>query len=340
MEGTCLSQGTFTQGATAVSQTFAIPAGFDFIEVTNYTQSAATATANGFKFYWQLGYPSGIMTSLINTAGVVTADVTTANALTIYDPSLAVPGALNNGGAAITGFTAANPAVVTSVGSNVPAGSLVIFSSLNNQPQYNGIPFSAGYGTHTANTFSVDYLNSTGSTPSTSGNFRVIPFNPLFFPSLRVITNITAAVQAVVTLNVQHNYQIGQEIRFSFPGGSAFWGSYANLDGIQATVVAVDNLTGVGHNTITVDVNTVGFGTFAFPAQAIAGLPYTPASVNPFGENTAVAYNNIPQLSSFDSARENTGFIGVTLAAGALLPAGVANDVVYWVAGKSSYGGS
>jgi len=340
MEGTTLSQGTFTQPATAIAQTFAIPAGFDYLEVTNYTQSAAGAAANGFKFYWQLGYPNGIMTSLINTAGVVTADVTAANALTIYDPSVETIGALDNGGAGVTGFTAANPAVVTDVGSNVPANSIVIFSSLNNQPQYNGIPFTAGIGTHTANTFSVDYLNATGSTPSTAGHFRIIPYNPLFYPSVRVITNITAATQAVVTLSVQHNYQIGQEIRFSFPGGSAYWANYAALDGVQATVVAVDNALGNGHNTITVNVNTTGFGAFAFPAQAIAGLPYTPASVNPFGENTATAYQNIPQLSSFMSARTNTGFIGVTLAPGALLPAGVANDVVYWVAGKSSYGGS
>jgi len=340
MEDTTLLQGTFTQPATAVAKTFAIPAGFDWIEVTNYTQSAGTATANGFKFRWQLGYPNGTMTSLINTAGVVTADITADNALTIYNPATATIGTLNNGGGAITGFTQANPAVVTSAGSNVPAGSIAIFSSLNNQPQYDGIPFSVGYGTATANTFSVDYLNSTGSTPSTAGNFRIIPYNPLFFPSVRVITNITAATQAVVTLSVQHNYQIGEQIRFNFPGGTAYWANYAALNGVQATVVAVDNTTGAGHNTITVNVSTVGFGTFAFPAQGIAGLPFTPAYVNPFGENTSVAYNNIPQLSSFSDARTNTGFIGVTLAPGALLPAGVANDVVYWVAGKSSYGGS
>lgn len=340
MEDTTLSQGTFTQPATAVAQTFAIPAGFDWIEVTNYTQSAAGAVGNGFKFKWQLGYPNGTMTALVNTAGAVTSLITANNALQIYNPATAVVGPLNNGGAAIAGFTAANPAVVTSAASNVPAGSVVIFSSLNNQPQYNGIPFTAGIGTATANTFSVDYLNSTGSAPSTAGSFRVIPYNPLFFPSVRVITEITQAVQAVITLSVQHNYQIGQQIRLNFPGGTAFWGNYAQLNGLQATVVAVDNLTGVGHNTITINVSTVGFGAFAFPAQAINGFPYTPAYVNPFGENTATAYNNIPQLSSFSDARTNVGFIGVTLAPGALLPAGIAADVVYWVAGKSSFGGS
>lgn len=339
MDGTILGQGTFTQPGTAVAQTLVIPSGTDWLKVYNYTRAAGAATG-GFQFYWQLGMNTQ-GTVLINTAGAVTSAQTAVNAFVIYNPANQVPGALNNGSTGVTGFTAANPAVVT-VGSTagMSAGNVVIFNSLNNQPQYAGIPFSIGYGTLTGTTFSVDYLNATGSTPSTAGNFRVIPYNPLFYPRRRVITNITAANQAVITLSVDHGYTVGQEVRLNFQGGSnsALWGSYGALDGMSVIITAVDTATGVGHNTITVNVNTTGFGAFAFPTAA--AVPFTPPEVVPFGEDTATALSQVPPLSELADATVNTGFIGMTLAAGANLPAGQAGDVVYWVAGKSTYGGS
>lgn len=338
MDGTILGQGTFIQPATAVAQTLMIPSGVDWLKVYNFTRSAGGATG-GFQFYWQRGMTT-VGTVLINTAGAVTSAQTATNAFVLYDPSVQTPGALNNGSTGVTGFTAANPAVVT-VGATagMSAGTVVMFSSLNNQPQYNGIPFSVGYGTLTGTTFSVDYLNATGSTPSTAGNFRVIPFNPLFYPRRRIITNISAAAQAVITLSVDHQFTVGQKVRIDLQGGSssALWGSYGVMDGQQVTIVAVDTATGVGHNTITVNFSTLGFGAFVFP---VAGaVPFTPPQVVPFGEDTATALAQLPPLSSLEDATVNTGFIGMTLAAGANLPAGQANDVVFWVAGKSTYGG-
>jgi hypothetical protein len=337
MDGTILGQGFFTQPATAVNQTIMIPSGVDSLEIWNFTQASGTAT-HGFHFYWQLGMGTQGIVEISGGAHAVTANVTVAGAFVLYDPSQQLIPILNNGSTGVTGFTAANPAVVT-VGSTtgMAAGNIVTFSSLNNQPQYNGIPFSVGYGTLTGTTFSVDYLNSTGSTPSTTGNFSVIPYQPLFYPRRRIITNITAAANAVITLSVDHGYTVGQEVRFSLNGGTAVWGSYFAMDGQSATITAVDTATGVGHNTITVNFNTTGFGTFAFPPAG--DVPFTPAEVIPFGDNTAVALAQVPPLSSLEDATFNTGFLGMTLAAGALLPAGVAADVVYWVARKSTYGG-
>jgi hypothetical protein len=338
MDGTILGQGNFISDGTAT--TIMIPSGVDWLKIYNFTQSAASASANGFQFYWQLGMPNGQGTVLINTSGAVTSALTANNAFTIYDPSIFVVGALNNGSTGVTGFTAANPAVVT-VGSttSMSAGNIVIFSSLNNQPQFNGIPFSVGYGTLNSTHFSVDYLNATGTTPSTSGNFRVLPGMPLFAPRRRIITEITAAAEAVITLSVDHDFTIGQEIRLSFQGGSnsSLWGQYGSLDGMSAIIVDTNNLTGNGNNTITINVNTTGFGTFLLPNTA---LPYTFPQVIPFGEDTATALEQFPQLSSLDDATVNTGFIGMTLAAGADLPAGEDDDVIFWVAGKSTYGGS
>lgn len=361
MDGTILGQGTFTQGATAVNQTIAIPSGVDWLKVINFTQSGDTA-GNGFEFYWQRGMPSGQgVVKLSGALGAVTVAQTAVNAFRLYDPSTSMVGALNNGSTGVSALTAANPAVAT-VGSTagIGAGAIIRFSNLDNQPQYNGIDYSIGYGTLTGTTFSVDYLNSTGTVASTDGDFRVVGFRiltstgfpliytneGLFYPKRRTITNITAAAQAVITLSVDHGYTVGQQIRLSFPGGSALWGSYANLDNYNNflsngttpnswTIVAVNTATGVGNNTITINADTTGFAAFAFPAAT--AVPFTPAQVIPIGEDTATAISSNVDLLA--DATTNTGFLGMTLAAGAALPAGSAEDVIFWLAGKSTYGG-
>lgn len=361
-DGTIIGQGSFTQGATAVSQNIIIPSGVDWLKVTNFTQAALTA-GNGFSYYWQRGMGTIGVVTFSGAASAVTVGQTAANAFVIYDPTNQTVGAINNGSTGVSGFTAANPGVVT-VGSTtgMPAGTIVRFSSLNNQPQYNGIDFSVGYGTLTGTTFSVDYLNSTGSTPSTTGNFRVVQYNPLFYPRRRVITAISAATQAVIRLSVDHGFTVGQKVRLNLVGGTRVWGAYAALNNYTATsfssvtpnaytIVAVNVATGVGNNTITIDADTSSFGTFVFPIATL--VPFTPAEVIPIGEDTAFAKSSIsqqvPQVNGVQiyntntgilaDSTINTGFMGMTLAAGAALPAGVANDVVYWLAGKSAYGG-
>lgn len=375
---TIIGQGSFTQGATAVNQTIMVPQGADWVEVWNYTQanqSTSAAGPNGYRFYWQRGNGSNLMGDgtqgiydAAGAAGAVTVNVTTSGAFVQYDPSAQGVGSLNNGSTGISALTAANPAVAT-VGSTagMAAGSVVRLLNLNGagQQEFGGIDFSVGYGTFNSTTFSVDYLNATSSTASTSGSFRVIPFNPLFYPRRRVITNITAANPCVITLSVDHGFTVGQKVRLNLVGGSAVWGSFAalsNYDNGPAnsttpdayTITAVDVAVGNGHNTITLGaVNTTGFGTFRTIWEAIAAAPYTPAEVIPVGEDTSYSIistsQQTPQVNGLQingtntgllaDATVNTGFYGVTLAAGALLPAGVASDVIFWRAGVSTYGG-
>lgn len=364
---TIIGQGSFTQGATAVAQIIAIPCGADWVEVYNYTQASGTA-GSGFHFYWQRANGSNTMgtTGIVEAsgaAGAVSVTVTAANAFVIYDPSLGVPGS----SVAVTGFTAANPGVITAANTTgISAGSIVRFDTLNGvgQQEYNGIDFSVGYGTLTGTTFSVDYLNTTSSTPSTVGNWRLIPYNPLFYPRRRVITNISSANPCVITLSVDHGFTVGQKVRLNIVGGTAKWANFASLsnydDGAKNsttpdafTITAVNIATGVGNNTITIDADTTGFGTFRTVWQAIAGSAYTPCEVIPVGEDTSYAITSLsqqtPQVNGVQifntntgllaDSTVNTGFLGMILAAGATLPAGAAADVVFWKAGKSSFGG-
>ena len=363
MDGTIIVQGSFTQGATASSQTLIIPSGVDWLYIYNNTQAAATA-GNGYQYYWQRGSSlaatgKGIV-HISGAAHAVTVNTTSANAFVLYDPSQATLGAINNGSTGVSGFTAANPAVVT-VGATagLQAGNLVRFDTLNNQPQYSGIDFSVGYGTLTGTTFSVDYLNATTSTPSTTGNWRIIPFNPLFYPRRRVITILTTGATTVVTLSIDHGFTVGQEVRFNIQDSDLF-GTLTQLDGVVGTIIATDTATGVGHNTITVNVDSTGLtgpagATYAASFAAIGALPFTPGEIVPVGEDTGFALtatgsqipivNGVPIFNAntgiLADSTTNTGFLGMTLLSGtgASAPAGQASDNVSWVAGKSTFGG-
>lgn len=367
MDGSILGQGTFTSAGSAV--TIAIPSNVDFLNVWNYTQAAGSATGNGFRYYWQRGMGTNGVVMSNGAANAATVGVTSGG-FTLFNPPT-TPGAANNGSTGVSAWSSATPPVVT-VGSTagMSAGYVVRFygltgtvSSVQKLTGYNGMDFSIGYGTFNGSTtFSVDYLPALGSVSGVAGNFRVIGFpitttnglgiittDGLFYPRARYITNISAATSAVITLSVQHNYKVGEQIRLRLSGGSTVWGTYAALDNYSNiinnstsansyTITAVDTATGNTHNTITINADTSGFGTFAFPNS---NTSFTPAQVIPFGDDTATAISQNPPLSSLEDAVQNVGFIGMTLAGGTGVsaPAGQASDVIYWQAGKSTFGG-
>lgn len=362
MDGTILGQGTFTQTSGSPAVTVAIPSGADFMYVYNYTQASATA-GNGYRYYWQRGMGTIGIADYTNASNAVKAGVTSANAFIYQDYNNPPTFGLNNGSTGISAWSNASPAVLT-VGSTtgIPAGSIVRLTSLattggTSVIGYNSMDFTVGIGTLSGTTFSLDFANG-GVTTTTTGNFRVVGYpitsqsgqpayitsSGLYYPSRRYITNMTAASSCVITMSVQHGYTVGQEIRLSLPGGSAVWGNYAALDNYENPnsgtnsdawiITAVNNTT----NTITINANTTGYGSFAFPTTLAS---YTPAQVIPFGEDTATALSQNPPLSSLGDAVQNVQYLGMTLAGGTgfSAPAGQSGDVIYWVAGKSMYGG-
>lgn len=362
MDGTILQQGTFTQTAGNPAVTVAIPANADFMYVYNYTQASATST-NGYKYYWQYGMGTTAIVDYTIAANAVKAGVAAANSFTILNYNNPAAFSLNNGSTGISAWSNATPPVLT-VGSTtgLPAGTIVRLTGLATTAStsivgYNSMDFTVGIGTLTGTTFSIDYVNG-GVTTTSTGNFRVVGYpitsqtgqpafissNGLFYPSRRYITNISAAASAVITLSVRHNYTVGQEVRLNLPGGSTVWGTYAALDNYTTNntgttpnswiITAVNNTT----NTITINANTASYGSFAYPTTLSS---YTPAQVIPFGEDTATALNQNPSLSSLGDAVQNVQYIGMTLAGGTGVnaPAGQSGDVIYWVAGKSTYGG-
>lgn len=377
MDGTILGQGTFTAPAAGVvAQNIAIPSGADWMRVFNYTQSGVNGAANtGINFYWQRGMAAGTGIVQYKTAAgvaVLSQDTYVSNGFTLLDTSSQVPG----NSIALTGISAANPPVVLTA--TPPAvGSVVRIINPDNQPQIGGLTFTVT-AVNPGVSFTIGNASLTNSVASTAGFWRQIPFDPIFYPRRRFVTWVRASAQAVIYLSVTHQFAVGQIVRLSFPGGSAIWGNYAALDGVQATIVAV-NVARAGNepnnagtaNNIQVNVDTSAFGVWNvfgagvnqnYPAAAL--VPFTPAAVIPEGENSAeslssalaqvpLEYNGSAVLGAnnglLSDSTINLAYIGMTLGVGGngtalgaqiLGPAGaVAGDVMYWLAGKSTFGG-
>ncbi len=321
-EQTILQQGRFTSDGT--SKTLQIRSDVDWMRVLNYTvaDDDTQTTAVGVEYYWQRGMSNdtGIEYKKSNAANA--AQLTTALAsggFTLVDSSANPVG----GAVATTSATnATQPVVSTGNTAGLVAGDIVRLSNDAGQENLSGIDFQID--TVNANT-SFRIANALANAPGavgTGGFYRKIKFNPLYYPRRRFLANVTQAANAVVTTTVDHGFTVGQKVRFIVPAPY----DMTQLDGLAATITAVTA------STITIDVDTSGFTAFAFP---VAGdFPFNFAQVVPFGEDTAQAISS--SVDVLGDATDNTGYLGMVLAAGADSPAGTNNDVVYWVAGKST----
>jgi hypothetical protein len=323
------NQGRFTSNGKYTI--IALTSGIDWIWVKNLTQSYAAGSGQGVEYYWQLGMTQGRGTIYTKTAvtNALSVSQIAANAgFYLVNNTINLPGP----SLSLTGITSGNPPVVNTANtSSLNPGSIVRIFHTVGALQLGGLDFTvdtiiAGVS------FELAYMAAIANANPGAGTFRVIPFNPYFYPEIRYITKISQAVQAIVTLSVDHTFTVGQSIRFIVPTVTVSTYGMTDLDGVEATIVAigeadVDGIT----NTITVDVDTTGFSAFAFPLTTSPG--FTPAQVVPVGENTAAALNLGANI--LGDATENKGFIGLQLQAGANSPGGSNNDVIYWVAGKS-----
>lgn len=324
------NQGRFTSNGSA--KTVVLPSSADWMCVKNLTVSYAAGAGAGAEFYWQRGMTNGRGTIYTKTAvtGALAVGQIAANAgFFLVDSSVNIPSAST----ALTGITNGNPPVVnTGSTSGLNNGDTVRIFSTVGALQLQGYDFTIG--NLVANTsFELAYMAQIVNANPGAGTYRRIPFDPIYYPRTRLITKISQATQAIVTLSVTHGYTVGQEIRFIVPTVTASAFGMTELDGVQATIVAVGQADADGiTNTITVDVDTTGFTAFAFPLTASNGL-FTPAQIVPVGENTAEALS--ANVNILGDARENQAYIGMRLMAGTASPAGSNNDVIYWVTGNS-----
>lgn len=338
------NQGTFVSNGNA--QLIPLRSNVDWMMVYNYTQMGDVQTPGRVvQAYWQRGMApgAGIIYAKADGVNTLEGDTLTTGGFTLYDNTINIPGPA----VAITSISGANPPRVL-VGSTAALsdGMIVRIFNTTGALQLGSFDFTitVADGTH----FDLEYMAPIVAAAG-PGSYRVIPYNPYFYPPTRIITKISPrianATQAVVTLSVTHAFTVGQTIRFVVPTVTAAAFGMPQLNGVQANIIDVGEADADGKtNTITVDVDVSGFGTFAWPLTT--NPAFTPAQVVPVGENSAISYGfsnpaNIPNFAGSNTLGDsevNLGQIGMILGAGALSPAGENGDVIYWLAGKSYNG--
>lgn len=369
MDGTILQQGSFIVPTTIVNQVVQIPANADFMWVTNFTRQGTVggASAFGFKYYWQRGMPVGsaLVEYYANGGAVVTGDRIPSGGFTLYDPSGQSQGALPLVGPAVATTASTNatrPVVSTGNTAGIAVGTIVRMSNTA-QTDVNGVDMVVGAVTANTSFTLLTATNPLATAPGLIGGagfYRILNYNALFYPRRRVVVNITQATNAQVSTAIPHGLTVGQEVRFLIPlvSGMTQLNSTAATNFIGAIILSV-----VDDYNFTINVDTTNYTAFTWPTSLPNQLPTSFPEVTPIGEDTATALVStasqtptIAGLQIFNTntgiladSTVNTGFLGMILGTGGTGaisttaitgPAGsVAADVVYWVAGKSTYGG-
>jgi len=375
MDGTILGQGTFVVPSTITNLPIPIPSGVDWIRVVNYTQRGTVggAAAAGNTFFWQRGMAAGTGTVdyYSNGSAIVNGDTLVSGGFTLYDPSGQTSGALpllGNPVATTASTNATRPVVSTASTAGISVGTVVRLSNTA-QTDINGQDFVVGAVTANTSFTLMGASNALATAPGAIGGagfYRIVnnANTTLFYPRRRLITNITQAVNGQVSTSIAHGLTPGQEVRFNIPAVSGMIqlnpqitnNYFPASSSVSAIVVSI-----VDDYNFTININTTSYTAFTYPT--IAQQPSSFPEVTPFGEDTATALASatiqVPTIAGVPiynansgilaDSTVNTGFLGVILGTGGLGtisgaaitgPAGTtAGDVVYWIAGKSTYGG-
>jgi hypothetical protein len=285
-----------------------IPSGYSDFRMVNLSSigsSAASTPVMRAEGTSLMAAGSAYYNTKTNGAATLDLETTTTTGGFTFVPDSALlaigPSTALNG----TEVNRANPAVAdTATTTNLVAGSTVVrMFGTTGMLQIAGWDFTIGTIVGSTS-FQLKYLDNTGfAADATAGTFRIINAQDRYYPRVRLITAITKATQAVITLSVTHGYTVGQEVRIVVP--AAF--GMTEINGLLGVIVAV---TTGSTNTITVDIDSTSFSTFAFPTSAVAAAGVSFPQVVPVGE---AAINSISQPfgNLLDDRTRNVSVTGV-----------------------------
>ncbi len=167
--------------------------------------------------------------------------------------------------------------------------------------------------------------------PATAGFTRRISKMLAVEPQFLYVTEITKATQAVVRTSVDPTqyYVVGMKVHFSVPYS---FGMY-QMSQLTGKIVAMS----AANYTMTVDIDSSAFNTFAFPASTASPTAPLFATVAPAGASTQVdPVTGVVTGYDFQFQPFRTGQFTpyMYLSGGAQSPAGAASDVINWMAYK------
>jgi hypothetical protein len=338
MAFTIVTQGTFTQPATAVNQIIPLPSGADYFKTINYTQMSNATSSSCVAGEWFGGGITPANDGLRWTkagSNVINIDKfsnsTASNGFT-YVTAFPAPQAALTG----TTITQATDAVATVTNTYSNGDTVVIYNAVGMQ-QISGMTFTIS--SVSSSGFTLLGLNSSGfATAATSFQVRrVNQFTPVE-PSFLYVTAITQAAQAQVTVSQANSVYLGQKLEFTIPGSFGMV-QLNNFNQAQSKPVVVTAI--VDAYNFLINVNTTSYTAFAFPTSASSPTAQLFATVAPAGQSAM--YNPITGVTTGYNFTQIPFRSGVFvpymyLPAGSTSPGGGNNDVIVWQAYKMETG--
>lgn len=336
-----IAGGTFTATvSTAVDLALVSQNPPDLIEMRNLGSSASTgwgelSDAQEIMWFWQKSMAQGTAKGIRQTSDAsnpaMIATFLSSDGISTYDttnpPTFAALAAT-----AITGDAGTFIVSMANTGT-IAVGDYIRLYATTGELQIAGYTFQVT--AVTANTsITLGYMASSGITFAADATAaQVLKFIPArFYPRWKFIANITKAAQAVVYFTEKNDFTPGEIV--SFRVSSDF--GMDQINNRQARVLSVTNSSTV--SSITIDLDTSGFTTFAFPTSAQAAAGVSPAVCLP--SSSGVVPDNgsatIPQQppgtnlrDAFDNRNNRIIHCGASLFAN-----GTTGDVWEWRAMK------
>jgi hypothetical protein len=177
----------------------------------------------------------------------------------------------------ITGITNASPAVFTQTNTYSENDIIRIYNTTG-MKQYGGIDIQIS--SVTSSGYTAIGLRAATLTAGTAGFTRRISKYNAVEPEYLYVTEITKATQAVVRCSVDptNYYVVGMKVRFSVPASFGM----VEINGLTGVITALSS----ANYTMTVDINSTAFSTFAFPLSTLSPSSQLFATVAPAGAST------------------------------------------------------
>jgi len=232
--------------------------------------------------------------------------------------------------AVITSITQANGAVVSQTAHGYSNGDIIQFYGTTGMLQIAGMNFQIS--SVSANAYTLLGLDSSGfASAATAGFTRRISKYLAVDPQFLYITDISRAIQAVVTFSVDPSlyYVVGMKMHFSIPYSFGM----TEMNQLTGTILSVNAAT----YEVTVDINSSAFTAFAFPLSSASPTAQLFATIAPAGASTRRDPNTFVETGyNFQYQAFHTGqFVPyIFLSGGAQSPAGASGDIINWMAYK------
>lgn len=321
-------RGTFT--STGVNKALYFPFVPNMIEIWNKTKwnnttNHTAVSAIGF-------YEDTAGTAYVTESNGTTwlGKTLTSGGFTFFSAGTPTYGAVQAMSGAFA--TAANPINITVTSHGYQTGDVVIVYGTTAMLQIAGVPYVITRVD--ANNFTIPVNGSGFASAATAGSVKQLLYPDLYIPELCYISAITKASSAVITTTYNHSFVVGQEVAFVVPSQ---WGmvqidSKYYLKNVSNGIPQQAYVTAVTANTLTVNINSTGFTTFAYPTSAVAALGVTYPHVVAIGDqNSGYSYTNaqVPYLGVTNGVIGIPGSFVTNTRQGVIVGTGDGTEIIH-----------